>query len=293
MALARTTASASELDPRGLAVRPWGVHRRSAGGTGPPLSVVIPVYNEEKTLEELLRRVLSATYSKQVIVVDDGSTDGTAEVLGNWRGHPQVELLAHPVNRGKGAAIRTGLEHARGRFTIIQDADLEYDPADYPLVIGPLLGGAAEVVYGSRYLAGPGLVMELLGPRRRLLRLAVAALNLAVWVLYGVRLTDEATCYKGFPTDLLRSLDLRCERFEFCPEVTAKVCRLGLKILEVPIRYDARNIRAGKKLRWTDGLEALRTLWRFRHWCPPQSPATEAVAARRGVAGTVSHAKPR
>ncbi len=226
------------------------------------LTVIIPVYNEAQTIDELLRHVLAAPYAKQVIVVDDGSTDATVEKLEKWEGHPDVLLLAHAKNRGKGAAIRTGLEHAEGRFTIIQDGDLEYDPQEYPKLIEPLLAGEAEVVYGSRYLR------SALEPRQpwRLLRFGVAVLNVCVRLLYGARLTDEATCYKAFPTAVLQSMHLHCERFEFCPEVTAKACRLGLEILEVPICYDARTWQAGKKIRWTDGLAALATLWRWRHW---------------------------
>ena len=228
------------------------------------LSVVIPVYNEARTIDELLRRVLAAPYQKQVIVVDDGSTDGTAEALEEWEGHPRLVLLQHSKNRGKGAAVRTALDHAECRFTIVQDGDLEYDPNDYPAVIEPLLCGEADVVYGSRYLRRPG------ARRRRwsLSRCAVVLLNACVRWLYGVRLTDEATCYKAFPTAMLRAMDLECERFEFCPEVTAKACRLGVRILEVPIGYEARSWRAGKKIRWTDAVQALTTLWRWRNWRP-------------------------
>jgi dolichol-phosphate mannosyltransferase len=226
------------------------------------LTVIVPVYNEVGTIDELLRRVLAAPYNKQVIVVDDGSTDGTVELLEKWEGHPQVELLQHSKNRGKGAAIRTGLEHAEGRFTIIQDGDLEYDPEDFPRLIGPLLSGEAQVVYGSRYLRREG------GPCQhwRLLRFGVSCLNVCVRLLYGARLTDEATCYKAFPTALLRAMELECERFEFCPEVTAKACRLGLTIREVPISYDARGVQAGKKIRFRDGLAAMAALWRWRRW---------------------------
>jgi len=228
----------------------------------PLLSVVVPVYNERRTIDELLHRVLAAPYEKQVIVVDDGSTDGTVEMLEKWEEHPRVELLQHSKNGGKGAAIRTGLAHAEGRFTIIQDADLEYDPQDYPRVIEPLLSGEAEVVYGSRYLRKAGEARQ----PWRLLRLGVSVLNAVVRLLYGARLTDEATCYKAFPTAVLRSMDLQCERFEFCPEVTAKACRMGLAITEVPIRYEGRTIQAGKKIRWTDGAAALGALWKWRHW---------------------------
>jgi dolichol-phosphate mannosyltransferase len=228
----------------------------------PLLTVIIPVYNEASTIEEVIRRVLAVPQPKQVIVVDDGSTDDTGILLEQWRGIDGITLLQHIQNRGKGMAIRTALAHARGLFTIIQDADLEYDPRDYERVLQPLIRGTAHVVFGSRYLSG--------SPRQpwRLFRCGVALLNCGLWLLYGVRLTDMATCYKALPTDLLRMLNLQCERFEFCPELSAKVCRLGLTIREVPIRYHARSARAGKKLQWTDGLSALAAMWRWRKWMP-------------------------
>jgi len=237
------------------------------------LTVIVPVYNEVQTIDELLRKVLAAPYDKQVIVVDDASSDGTAEVLEAWEGHPEVELLAHSKNRGKGAAIRTALECARGRFTIIQDADLEYDPQDYPQLVEPLLSGEAHVVYGSRSLNRQWAH----GRRWNLFGLGVRVLNLCLRFLYGVRVTDEATCYKAFPTATLEAMALRCERFEFCPEVTAKACRLGLKILEVPIHYDPRSVHEGKKISWRDGLEALATLWRWRNWLPSEVQATHQM----------------
>ena len=277
----------------------------------PTLTVIVPVFNEAGTIDEVLRRVLAAPYAKQVLVVDDCSTDGTADRLAQWEGHPEVELLQHGRNQGKGAAIRTGLEQARGEFTIIQDADLEYDPQDFSRVVEPLLRREAQVVYGSRYLGGResrgesregtgtgtgtgtdedrGLrmedrqVAERSGWRRWPFDLAVSVLNVAVRVLYGVRITDEATCYKAFPTDILRAMDLQCERFEFCPEVTAKACRMGLTILEVPIHYAPRSAAEGKKIRWTDGVEALRTLWRWRQWRP--SSESERGMSGRAVSG--------
>lgn len=233
----------------------------------PELTVIVPVFNEAATIDELLRRVLAAPYRKQVIVVDDGSSDGTARAMRRWEGHNAVELLAHSRNRGKGAAIRTGLEQARGRFTIIQDADLEYDPQDYPELVEPLLAREAVVVYGSRNL-------ERKRARRRrwsVYELGVSVLNLCVRMLYGSRITDEATCYKAFATEVLHAMELKCERFEFCPEVTAKACRMGLAIREVPITYNPRGVQQGKKIRWTDGLEALVTLWRYRRWRPCRS----------------------
>jgi glycosyltransferase involved in cell wall biosynthesis len=256
---------------------------QTTSGTGPSetaqLTVIVPVYDEARTIDELLRRVLAAPYAKQVIVVDDGSTDRTPQILEAGEGHPQVELLQHSRNRGKGAAIRTGLEQAQGRFTIIQDGDLECDPEDYPLVIEPLLAGQAQVVYGSRYRHHDGGAR----PRWSLLRCGVILLNLCVRLLYGARLTDEAACYKAFPTGLLKSMDLQCERFEFCPEVTAKACRMGLSIHEVPIGYRPRSGREGKKLRWRDGPKAVLTLWKWRRWRPVNSPVDGEIAQSGGT----------
>jgi glycosyltransferase involved in cell wall biosynthesis len=227
-------------------------------GRSPQLSVLIPVYNEEKTVQQLLHRVMAAPYRKQIIVVDDGSTDGTLARLELFRNTRGVEILIHHKNRGKGAAIRTALEHARGRFTIIQDADLEYDPRDYPLLIELLERGESKVVYGSRYLGGDN---EL--PFTKFW-VGVKLLNLLIRILYGAKITDEATCYKAFETDLLRSLNLRCERFEFCPEVTAKVLKRGHMIIERPIRFSYRTVAEGKKIGWLDGFQAVWTLLRYR-----------------------------
>jgi len=233
----------------------------------PLLTALIPVYNEAATIGELLTRVAAVPAVSEIVVVDDGSTDGTCKVLAEWAATGRGVLLRHDRNRGKGAAIRTGLQRASARFTVIQDADLEYDPRDLPLVLEPLLAGEAEAVYGSRYLSAEGRARG----RWRILPYGVALLNLMVRVLYGVRLTDEATCYKACPTALLRSLDLQCRRFEFCPEVTAKLCRMGVRIREVPIRYDPRSRYHGKKLRVCDGWTALHELWRWRHWIPSAS----------------------
>ncbi len=235
-------------------------------GDGPLLTVIVPAYNEQRTIGELLALVLAVPCNKQVIVVDDCSTDGTASALQAWR-ERGVQVVLHPKNRGKGAAIRTGLAHAQGHFTIIQDADLEYDPADYLHVIRPLVEGRAQVVYGSRYLQA-----DRRAGKGDLFRHGVSLLNWAVRILYGAKLTDEATCYKALPTALLREMDLQCERFEFCPEVTAKICRMGLPILEVPISYRPRSASEGKKIRYRDGLQALGTLWRWRKW---KTPATK------------------
>jgi len=229
----------------------------------PVLSVIIPVYNEASTIDQLLENVVAAPFVKQIVVIDDGSSDGSLKILEKWAQHPQIELLRHSENRGKGAAIRTGLEHAKGQFVIVQDADLEYDPRDYPLLIEPLMCGEADVVYGSRYLSN-----QTQSAPWSMFRLGVMLLNLVVRLIYGAKLSDEATCYKAFSTSLLRAMDLECERFEFCPEVTAKACLMELTILEVPISYHPRSRDAGKKIRIRDGVEALATLWKWRHWQP-------------------------
>lgn len=236
-----------------------GDTRRVAGRL---LTVLVPAYNEAGTIAEVLRRVLALPYDKQVIVVDDGSTDGTSQILGPWRNEPVVEVFRHQRNRGKGAAIRTGLQHAQGHFTIIQDADLEYDPQDYSLILEPLLAGRAEVVYGSRYLRYDGTRREGLW----CFRCGVSLLNFCARLLYGARLTDVATCYKAFLTTRLRAMDLECDRFDFCEEVTAKACRLGLKIVEVPIGYHPRGFSQGKKIRCYDGFAAVWALWKWRRW---------------------------
>jgi dolichol-phosphate mannosyltransferase len=231
-----------------------------ARDSSPLLTVIIPVYNEAATIRESVERVLAAPYEKQVIIVNDASTDGTDIVLREFSAQPNVLVLTHPANFGKGRAIRTALAHATGRFTIIQDADLEYDPQDYADVVTPLLSGESQVVFGSRYLTGGNRSGGMF------FRLGVSVLNWLVRFIYGAKLTDEATCYKAMSTALLSAMRLECERFEFCPEVTAKLCRLGIAIHEVPISYFPRGTSAGKKIRWRDGIQAMRTLWRWRKW---------------------------
>jgi len=202
--------------------------------------------------------VLSAPVAKQVVVVDDGSTDGSGGVVARLaESHPEVELASHAANRGKGAAIRTGLARARGSYTIIQDADLEYDPADYARLLQAARERGARVVYGSRVLARQPISYRRYYWGGRLLS-AVASL------LYGQRITDEPTCYKLLATDLLRGLPLREEGFGFCPEVTALVRRRGERIVEVPIHYAPRSIAEGKKIRWRDGLRAVWILLKLR-----------------------------
>lgn len=230
--------------------------------TQPFLSVVIPVYNERSTVAELLRRVAASPYSYpdlEIIAVDDGSQDGTADQLAEFADQPGVIILTHTQNRGKGAAVRTGLRVAQGHVVIIQDADLEYDPQDYPVVVEPIRNGQAIAVYGSRYLKPDQQL-----PWSRF-RAAVVVLNWFVWALYGQRLTDEATCYKAVRRDVLNGLDLMAVRFELCPEMTAKLCRTGVRIMEVPISYRPRGRNEGKKIGWRDAWTAFATLvrWRF------------------------------
>ena len=252
----------------------------------PPLTVIIPAYNEAASIGPLLDAVVAAPFSKQIVVVDDGSSDGTAEAITAWVGRAgsggpnhDLEVIRHPANRGKGAAIRTGLGRARGRVTLIQDADLEYNPGDYPGLVGPILAGEADVVYGSRYLMGKQHFPWTAN------RVCVAVLNGMVWTLYGYRISDEATCYKAFRTDDLKRMDLRCDRFEFCPEVTAKTCRMGLNLLEVPIFYSPRTRQEGKKIGWKDGVEAITTLarWRFARFNPAPSVSAKPVPSTVGT----------
>ena len=225
----------------------------------PLLSVLVPVYNEPRTLETVLRRVLAVPIDKEVLVVDDGSTDGTREVLADLAKKLPIRAFFHERNRGKGSAIRTALAEARGDIVLVQDADLEYDPEDYPKLIEPIVRGETNVVYGSRYLASAGNALPFTH-----YKVAVLLLNGFANLLYGTRLTDEATCYKVFRASLIRALPLRCERFEFCPEVTARVAKRGERIVEVPVAYHYRTKAQGKKIGWRDGIEAFTTLLRYR-----------------------------
>jgi glycosyltransferase involved in cell wall biosynthesis len=219
------------------------------------VSVIVPVYNEVANLEDLLRAVLASPARKEVVIVDDGSTDGTREKLQELAPIENVTVVFHERNYGKGASIRTALSYARGEYVLIQDSDLEYDPKDYPALLRPLQEGSANVVYGVR-------------PDRpeRGLRFFLGAklLTHITNILYGAGIHDEATCYKVFRRSTLMQIALRCHRFEFCPEVTAKLCRMGERIAEVPIHYNPRSADEGKKIRHSDGWLAIWTLIRYR-----------------------------
>jgi dolichol-phosphate mannosyltransferase len=228
----------------------------------PTLTIIIPLYNEAGTIARVLDAVEASPYSKQILVVDDGSRDDSFLGVIRWKAcvspSTDIEILRHPENRGKGSAIRTALPLARGRIVVIQDADLECDPADYPRLVEPILEGTAPVVFGSRYL-DPGNRLPWTSGR-----LFVCFANALVWALFGRRISDEAGCYKVMSTEMLRGLDLRCRRFEFCPEVVAKLCRLGIAIHEVPVRCTPRDFRTGKKIGLRDAIEAVVTLLRWR-----------------------------
>jgi glycosyltransferase involved in cell wall biosynthesis len=223
------------------------------------LSIIVPVYNERDTIHELLARVLAVDLDKELIVVDDGSTDGTAEWLEAWRqGQPGwVSVRRHPVNQGKGAAVRTGLAAMTGECVIIQDGDLEYDPADYPRLLAPLQAGLAQVVYGSRFLGtNPRMFFSQ--------RVGNVVLTRLTNLLYGAALTDMETCYKLFARDVVSTMTLTANRFDVEPELTAKTLRQGLDIVEVPITYVGRPYTAGKKIDWRDFVSAVWTLVRLR-----------------------------
>jgi glycosyltransferase involved in cell wall biosynthesis len=221
------------------------------------LSIVVPVYNECSTIRAILAKLLQLDLPTEIIVVDDGSTDGTREQLQQLQGLPNVRIILKPVNAGKGAALRTGFDHVTGDVVLVQDADLEYDPRDIPRLLQPILSGAVDVVYGSRFLqrhwTGSSL-MHRLGNR-----MLTAASNLTT----GLRLTDMETCYKVFRADVLDQLTVRQDRFGFEPEVTAKLARRGLKFREVPIRYRARDWDAGKKIGMRDAINALFCIVRY------------------------------
>lgn len=237
----------------------------------------MPVYNERATLEDIVQRVQAVdltvntngvnsalagpvTLEREIVIVDDGSTDGTRDILDKWREDlpPNMQIIYHDVNRGKGAALRTGFQHATGDIFIIQDADLEYDPRDYVKLLAPLLEGRAPVIYGSRFLGGPRAAMSLSHT------LGNQFLTIITNLLYGTWLSDMETCYKCFRRDVIDGMVLHSRAFEIEPELTAKILKRGYTIFEVPISYNGRAFHEGKKISWKDGFSAVRTLVRYR-----------------------------
>jgi glycosyltransferase involved in cell wall biosynthesis len=224
------------------------------------LSIIMPVYNERDTLREILSQVRAVELpdlEKEILLVDDGSTDGSREILADEAATGDLRIFYHDQNQGKGAAVRTAIEQASGDLIVIQDADLEYDPRDYPTLIRPIVEGRVAVVYGSRFL----------GPRKAMLfwhMLGNKLLTLTTNILYNTILSDMETCYKCFRADVVKDIPLHARRFEFEPEVTAKVLKRGHRIFEVPISYYGREYYEGKKISWRDAPLAFWTLIKYR-----------------------------
>jgi glycosyltransferase involved in cell wall biosynthesis len=227
---------------------------------GLKLSVIIPCYNEVETIEAVLARVQAVGLADEVVIVDDGSRDGTRDLLRRIQaeGKSGVRILYHEHNQGKGAALVTGFAAAAGDILLIQDADLEYDPRDYPHLIQPIIEGISPVVYGSRFLGGPRKAMNFWN------MIANKILTLATNMLYNSILSDMETCYKVFRAEVVRDMVIHARGFEFEPEFTAKVLKQGIRIYEVPIAYNGREWTEGKKIKWTDAPIALWTLVKYR-----------------------------
>ena len=241
------------------------------------LSVVIPVYNELTTVRQLLLRVRDVPLWLEVIVVDDGSTDGTRDLLSGLKGELIDRLILHDKNTGKGAALRTGFQHATGDVVVVQDADMEYDPHEFPTLLKPILRGKADAVYGSRFLGGPHRVLffwHSIGNR---------VLTLLSNMFTDLNLTDMETCYKMVRRELLHSLPLSANRFGIEPELTARLAQAGARIYELPISYDGRSYEEGKKIGWKDGVSALWSICKYNlfgarppSWTPPVVPLWDA-----------------
>lgn len=225
------------------------------------ISILIPVFNEANTLKAILKKVEETNFcglEKEIILIDDCSTDGTRDILKEL-GEDKYKILYHEKNMGKGAALRTGLEHATGDIVVIQDADLEYDPADYESLIKLILDGKADAAYGSRFLSG-----KLSGSFMLTHWLGNKLLTLITNILYNATLTDMETCYKAFKTEFIKGLKIESDRFDFEPEITAKILKKGARLYELPISYYGREHSEGKKITWKDGFQAVWALVKFR-----------------------------
>jgi glycosyltransferase involved in cell wall biosynthesis len=220
--------------------------------------VIIPCYNEKSTISTIIERVRAVGLASEIVVVDDGSTDGTRDILAGIDRGDDLKIILHDRNMGKGAAVQTGFRAATGDVFLIQDADLEYDPREYPVLLRPIEEGISKVVYGSRFLGGPRKAMFFWN------MVANRSLTLVTNVLYNAILSDMETCYKVFRAEVVREIPLRSHRFDFEPEVTAKILKRGYRIYEVPISYNGREWNEGKKISWRDGVIAMWTLIRYR-----------------------------
>jgi len=222
------------------------------------LSIVIPVYNEKDTIEEIIRRIRATPFEKEIIIVDDFSTDGTRELLQGMENEPDIRVFYHERNMGKGAALRTGFGRVTGDVVIVQDADLEYDPGEYQNLVKPILEDKADVVYGSRFMGGPRRVLyfwHTVGNR---------ILTIFSNMMTNLNLTDMETCYKVFRREIIERITIKSNRFGVEPEITAKIAKLGARVYEIPISYHGRKYSEGKKIGWKDGINALYSIIRFR-----------------------------
>ena len=214
------------------------------------LSILIPVFNEENTVKNMIDKVLSVNVEKELIIIDDASTDGTMEVLYAFRNNPVIKILRHERNMGKGCAIKTAIPHISGELSIIQDADLEYEPQEIPALMEPIINGKADVVYGSRFLRPNKNIYLTYYMGNKFLSLFISA-------LFFKRITDSYTCYKLFKTEILKKINISSSGFEMEAEITSKLLKYGYRILEIPISYNPRRIEEGKKICWKDAVKGI------------------------------------